>query len=226
MSEQDDAKKLAGEASVEHIEDGMTIGLGSGSTVYWMIRKIGECVQDGLEVKGIPSSRQTKEWANKFGVPLTDFAHVQKLDIAIDGADEVDPQWNLIKGGGGALVREKIIAAAARKFVVIVDESKLVTRLGAFKLPVEILPFGWETTAGRIAELGGETVLRLVGDDVFVSDNGNYIVDCRFGGIDDPETLHQQLKQLTGVVETGLFTEMVDEVIAGYKDQAKPVSKD
>src|SRR5699024_9134691 len=225
MNSQDKAKKLAGETSVKHIEIGMYIGLGSGSTVYWMIRKLGERVQNGLDVKGIPSSRQTQEWANEFGVPLTDFSEIQELDVAIDGADEVDPQWNLIKGGGGALVREKIIAASARKFIVIVDESKLVSQLGDFKLPVEILPFGWEVTAARIGELHGEPVWRRDGHDAFGSDNGDYIVDCDFGVINDPKTLHQQLKQLRGVVETGLLTEMTSEVIAGYPDQAKTLQK-
>ncbi|WP_010532063.1 ribose-5-phosphate isomerase RpiA [Lentibacillus jeotgali] len=225
MTNQNNAKKLAGEASLKYIENRMTIGLGSGSTVYWMIRKLGEHVQAGLDIKGIPSSRQTQNWAEAFGVPLTDFSQARELDVAIDGADEVDDQWNLIKGGGGALVREKVIAAAARKFVVIVDESKLVSRLGAFRLPVEILPFGWEVTAEKIAELSCDPVLRQKGDDsIFVSDNGNYIVDCDFGSINNPKALHQQMKQLTGVVETGLFPDMADEVIAGYPDQAKSLS--
>lgn len=217
MTNQDNAKKLAGEASLSHIENGMTMGLGSGSTVYWMIRKLGEHARAGLDVKGIPSSWQSAAWANEYGVPLTDFSEAQKLDVAIDGADEVDGQWDLIKGGGGALAREKIIAAAARKFVVIVDESKLVSRLGDFKLPVEILPFGWEATAGQIAELDCNPILRCNDDNsVFVSDNGNYIVDCDFRAIQEPTTLHQQLKQLTGVVEDGLFPDMADEVIVGY----------
>ncbi|QKY70015.1 ribose-5-phosphate isomerase RpiA [Lentibacillus sp. CBA3610] len=226
MTNQNNAKKLAGEASLEYVKDGMTIGLGSGSTVYWMIRKLGEHIKNGLDVKGIPSSRQTQNWANEFGVPLTDFAKTQTLDIAIDGADEVDQGWHLIKGGGGALVREKIIAAAAREFVVIVDESKTVSRLGDFKLPVEILPFGWEVTAERITGLDGTPVIRRNADgDIFVSDNGNYIVDCDFGMIHEPKTLQQQLKQLTGVVDTGLFVGMADEIIVGYSDRASVLSK-
>ncbi|GGJ87341.1 ribose-5-phosphate isomerase A [Lentibacillus kapialis] len=220
MTNQDNAKKLAGEASLSHIENGMTIGLGSGSTVYWMIRKLGEHVKAGLDVKGIPSSGQSVAWANEYGVPITDFSRTQRVDVAIDGADEVDGQWNLIKGGGGALVREKIIAVTARKFVVIVDESKLVSRLGDFMLPVEILPFGREVTAGRIAELGGLAKLRRNDDNgVFISDNGNYILDCDFGGIQEPKALHHQLKQLTGVVESGLFPGMADEVMVGYSDR-------
>lgn len=222
MHNQNNDKKFAGEASLAYIENGMTIGLGSGSTVYWMIRKLGEHVQDGLDVKGVPSSRQTQIWANAFGVPLTDFADTQQLDAAIDGADEVDQQWNLIKGGGGALVREKIIAAAARKFVVIVDESKLVSQLGAFKLPVEILPFGREVTQRQIAALGCDSFLRRNEDNgIFVSDNSNYIVDCDFSAIHDPKTLHQQLKQVTGVVDTGLFTDMADDVMVGYPDRVE-----
>lgn len=225
MSDQNNAKKLAGEASVNFIENGMTIGLGSGSTVYWMIRKLGEYVADGLDVQGIPSSRETEAWANEFGVPLTDFSKVTELDLAIDGADEVDQNWQLIKGGGGALVREKVIASAARKFVVIVDESKMVSRLGEFKLPVEVLPFGWEVTAERIADLGGKPSIRQKDGEVFVSDNGNYIVDCDFGMIHDPKTLYQQLKQLTGVVETGLFVDMVHDVIVGQAEGADILSE-
>ncbi|MFD1362113.1 ribose-5-phosphate isomerase RpiA [Lentibacillus salinarum] len=226
MKDQDNAKKNAGEASVSLIENGMTVGLGTGSTVYWMMRKLGERVANGLEVQGIPSSRQTEAWANEFGVPLTDFSQVKELDLAIDGADEVDQQWQLIKGGGGALVREKIIAAAARKFVVIVDDSKTVTQLGAFPLPVEILPFGWEMTTARIVELGVTPVIRRNdANDIFVSDNSNYIVDCRFGSITDPKTLHQQLKQLTGVVDTGLFVDMSDKVIIGHPDRTETLSE-
>ncbi|SFE22332.1 ribose-5-phosphate isomerase [Lentibacillus persicus] len=225
MTKQDNAKKLAGEASLTHVENGMTIGLGSGSTVYWMMRKLGEHIKEGLNVKGIASSRQTETWAAEFGVPLTNFHETQHIDVAIDGADEVDEAWNLIKGGGGALVREKVIADAAEKFVVIADESKLVSRLGDFHLPVEILPFGWEVTAERIAHLGGRTVLRKRDGEAFVSDNGNYIVDCDFGIITDAEKLHKQLKLLTGVVETGLFINMADEVIAGYADKAKSLKR-
>lgn len=225
MANQDNAKKLAGEASLRHIENGMTIGLGSGSTVYWMMRKLGQYVQEGLDVKGIASSRQTENWAKEFGVPLTNFHETQHIDTTIDGADEVDEAWNLIKGGGGALVREKVIADAADKFVVIIDESKLVSHLGDFRLPVEILPFGWEVTAERIAGLGGVSALRQGADGAFVSDNGNYIVDCDFGAINDPKLLHQHLKQLTGVVETGLFVSMADDVIAGYADEAKSLKE-
>lgn len=221
MTKQDNAKRLAGEASLKHVENGMTLGLGSGSTVYWMMRKLGEYVQEGLDVKGIASSRQTETWAKSFGVPLTNFRDTQHIDLAIDGADEVDEAWNLIKGGGGALVREKVIADAADKFVVIIDESKYVSYLGDFQLPVEILPFGWEVAAKRIENLDGRPSLRKVDGELFVSDNGNYVVDCDFGMINDPVKLHQQLKQLTGVVETGLFINMADDVIAGYADEAK-----
>ncbi|SFB32937.1 ribose-5-phosphate isomerase [Lentibacillus halodurans] len=222
MNDQENAKKYAGEASVNFIENGMKIGLGSGSTVYWMIRKLGEYVQKGLDITGIPSSHQTEAWAKQFSIPLTDFTQTQKLDIAIDGADEVDRQWNLIKGGGGALVREKVIAAAADRFIVIVDESKMVTNLGTFPLPVEILPFGWEVTSSRIASLSGKPVIRTNPDhDIVVSDNGNFIVDCDFGAIYDPKTLNHQLKQLTGVVDTGLFIQMADDVIVGYPDRTE-----
>ncbi|RYG73714.1 ribose-5-phosphate isomerase RpiA [Lentibacillus lipolyticus] len=217
MDAKEMAKKQAGEASVRFIENGMTVGLGSGSTVYWMIRKLGRYVSEGLNVAGIPSSRQTEAWAREFGVPLTDFSQASKLDLAIDGADEVDRSWNLTKGGGGALVREKVIAAAASQFIVIADESKLVNQLGAFPLPVEVLPFGWEVTASRIAKLGAEPAIRRH-ESLFVSDNGNYILDCNVGIIENPAVLHHELKQLVGVVETGIFAGMADELIVGHPD--------
>ncbi|GAB4073015.1 ribose 5-phosphate isomerase A [Barrientosiimonas marina] len=222
MKDQDHAKKNAGESSVDLIQNGMTVGLGSGSTVYWMLKQLGERAANGLDVKGVPSSQQTKGWAEAFGVPLTDFAHVKRLDLAIDGADEVDPQWQLVKGGGGALVREKIIAASANSLIVIIDESKTVSQLGAFPLPIEVVPFGWETTAERITETGVEPVARRNdAGELFVSDNGNYIVDCHFGTIREPRALEKQINQLTGVVETGLFTDMANNVIVGYPDRTE-----
>ncbi|MBP3041317.1 ribose-5-phosphate isomerase RpiA [Bacillaceae bacterium Marseille-Q3522] len=211
-------KKHAAEKVIDYIADGKVLGLGSGSTMYWVMKRLGESVQQGLHVKGIPSSRRTEGWANEFGVPLTDFSTIQKLDLAIDGADEVDPHFHLTKGGGGSLVREKLVAAAARQFIVVADESKIVPVLGNFPLPVEVVPFGWETTAERISQLGCKPKLRKKNNNVFISDNGNYILDCPFTKITNPESLHTQLKQLLGVVETGLFTGMADIVIIGKED--------
>jgi|UPI00068D103F ribose 5-phosphate isomerase A len=217
-------KKLAGEKAAEYIQDGMTIGLGTGSTVYWTIQKLGELVSQGLQIKAIPSSVETERLAKKAGIPLTTFSEVNMLDLSIDGADEVDAMFHLIKGGGGALVREKFIDTFTRKFIVVVDESKLVSKLGSFPLPVEITPFGWEVTCQSLAELGCTPVLRKRNDERFISDNGNYIVDCHFTGIDDPASLHSQLKQLLGVVETGLFIDLTDLMIVGKRDGVEIVS--
>lgn len=218
-------KKAAGERATEFIEEGMVIGLGSGSTVYWALKKLGEMIEQGLNVKGIPSSLRTKEWAEEFNIPLTDFSEVQHINIAIDGADEIDPDFNMIKGGGGALLREKIIDAHADKLIIIADESKMVEGLGEFPLPIEVLPFGWQLAAGKITELGAKLVLRKRDGSVFISDNGNYILDCAFKTIPDPAHLHKVLKQLPGVVETGLFIGMANVVIISGTDGIKVLEK-
>ncbi|MFD1037552.1 ribose-5-phosphate isomerase RpiA [Virgibacillus byunsanensis] len=214
MNELDRNKKIIGEEAAKYIKNGMTVGLGSGSTVYWMLKKLGERVEEGLDVKGIPTSKKTERLAKEFHIPLLEFSDIQQIDLAIDGADEVDEHLNLLKGGGGSLVREKIVDAEAKQLIIIADESKLVLHLGTFYLPVEVVPFGWEVTASRIAKLGGSTTLRETNNHVFVSDNGNYILDCDFGQIKEPATLHEKLKLLVGVVETGLFVGMTTNVIS------------
>ncbi|NYF23794.1 ribose-5-phosphate isomerase RpiA [Sporosarcina sp. JAI121] len=216
-------KKIAGEKAAEFIKDGMIIGLGSGSTVYWMLKKLGEMIEQGMNVKGIPSSIRTEGWAREFGIPLTDFSEVQLLDLAIDGANEIDSRFNLSKGGGGSLVREKIVNTHSAKLIIIADDTKLVSQLGKAPLPVEILQFGWEVTAMKIAQLGCKPVLRSREGVSFVSDNGNYIVDCEFGSIPNPEKLHYELKQMVGVVETGLFIGMTDIVILAGKTGVKVI---
>ncbi|UZD14943.1 ribose-5-phosphate isomerase RpiA [Virgibacillus natechei] len=221
----DNAKKLVGEEAVKYIEDGMKVGLGSGSTVYWMIKKLGEYVEQGLDVTGVPTSQTTAQWAKEFGIPLTDFSELKQLDVTIDGADEVDENLHLIKGGGGALLREKIVASAAKELIIIVDRSKKVAHLGAFPLPVEVIPFGWEVTANNISTLGCVPKLRQKDGEVFISDNGNYILDCPFDKIPNPKTLHKELKSLVGVVETGLFVGMTDKVIVGEGDEVEVISK-
>lgn len=216
MGYKDNSKKLVGEEVVKYIEDGMRIGLGSGSTMFYMVQKLGERIrEEGLNIIGIPTSNETAAWAKKFGIPLTDFSNVQQLDIAIDGADEVDRNLQLIKGGGGALVREKIVADAAKEFYVIVDDSKSVEDLGTFPLPVEVIPFGWEATATKVAKLGCDPILRKKDGEIFVTDNRNYIMDCNFNQILDPEKLHNDLKSIVGVVETGLFINMVTKLFVG-----------
>lgn len=221
----DQYKKAAGEKAAEYIKDGMTVGLGSGSTVYWMLKKLSELIEQGLTVKGIPSSLRTEGWAKEFNIPLTDFSEVELLDIAIDGADEIDPDFQLSKGGGGSLVREKIVNAHAKKLIIIADESKMVDELGKFPLPVEVLQFGWQRTADKIAKLGAVPVLREQDGEAYVSNNGNFILDCAFNSIPDPKTLHHDLKQLLGVVETGLFIDMTDTVILAGAEGTKVIDK-
>ncbi|CAM2901391.1 ribose-5-phosphate isomerase RpiA [Paenibacillus sediminis] len=212
-------KQIAAEKAVEWIKDGMTIGLGTGSTAFFAIQKIGELVKAGLQVKAVPTSGSTEQLAREFGIPLTTFAEAGKLDITIDGADEVDSQFNLIKGGGGALLREKIVAAHSKTFIVVVDESKLVPTLGTFPLPVEVIPFAYEWTMEEINErLQADFKPRMKDGQKFVTDNGNYILDYSFGTIPSPTDVQEKLNCLTGVVEHGLFIDMADIVIVGRAD--------
>ena len=216
MNSSSSIKKLAGEKATEAIRDGMTIGLGTGSTVYFTIMRVGELVRDGLRVRAIPTSKQTEKLAIENGIELCTFADVQRLDLTIDGADELNPSLDLIKGGGGALLWEKLVAASSDRLIIVADESKCVETLGAFPLPVEVIPFAWQTTSKRVEKLNIEPQMRMIGDKPFVTDNGNYILDCRCGAIDNPAELHNNLKVLTGVVETGLFISMAKtSIIAG-----------
>ncbi|MFC4557660.1 ribose-5-phosphate isomerase RpiA [Virgibacillus kekensis] len=215
LSGSDTNKKMAGEEAVNYIEDGMIVGLGSGSTVNFMLKKLGERVKEGLKVKGIPTSIKTERLARELGIPLIESVNIERIDLAIDGADEVDNDLHLLKGGGGSLVREKIVDEASDKLIIIIDGLKKVSHLGAFSLPIEIVPFGWKLTEIQIKKLGGIPTLRKKNDEIFVSDNGNFILDCDFGQITDPQQLHYKLKLLTGVVETGLFVSITDKVIIG-----------
>ncbi|WP_160723109.1 ribose-5-phosphate isomerase RpiA [Bacillus sp. USDA818B3_A] len=206
-------KKEVGEKAAEFVKDGMVIGLGTGSTVYYTILKLGELVQQGLSVKGIPTSLQTEKLAKELGIPLVSFHQIDQLDVAIDGADEVSPELNLIKGGGGALLREKIIAQAAKTFIVVADSHKMVNKLGAFPLPVEVTPFGMEMTRKYLQELGGSPVVRKKDGIPYRTDNGNYIYDCNFPDIIHPGDLERDLNMIPGVVDNGLFIGMADIVI-------------
>lgn len=226
LSETDLKKKAVGESALDYVQDGMVVGLGSGSTVYWMLKKLGEYIQEGLDVKGVPSSLRTEGWAKEFGIPLVSLSEAPKLDLAIDGADEVDPDFNLTKGGGGSLLREKLVNDAANRLIIVVDESKMVQRLGAFPLPVEIVPFGWENTVKKISRLQCTPKLRMKDGEIFVTNNGNYIVDCAFISIADAKGLHSQLKLLLGVVETGLFIDMADTVIIGEGSRVRILEKE
>jgi ribose 5-phosphate isomerase A len=211
-------KKAAGEKAAAYIRPGMTVGLGTGSTAYWAIEKIGQLVAEGLQIKAIATSEQSDEQARQLHIPLISFSEIDHIDIDIDGADEVDEKFNLIKGGGGALLREKIIAAASRKMIVVADDSKLVKQLGAFPLPVEVVPFGWEITIRKLQALRCTASLRKKNGETFITDNGNYIVDCNFEKIASPETLNNALNNIPGVVENGLFIHMCNTVIIGYSD--------
>ena len=214
-------KKVVGEKAVEFVKDGMVVGLGTGSTVHYTIIKLGELVKEGLSIQGIPTSLQTEELAKKVGVPLVGFKEIEHIDVTIDGADEVDANLHLIKGGGGALLREKIIANAAKEFIVVASSSKMVEKLGAFRLPIEVIPFGAELTEKYIRELGCVPYLRQFEDKPYRTDNGNYIFDCDFSEILEPKKIEERLNMIPGVVENGLFVGMADTVIT--LDQTKKV---
>lgn len=209
-----EAKRAAAEEAVKFIREGMSVGLGTGSTAYWAIRAIGARVSEGLRIQAVATSEATERLARECGIPLLD--RLIGLDVTIDGADEVDGRLNAIKGGGGALLREKLVAAASRRLILIVDDSKCVDRLGRFPLPVEIVPFGAELTMSQIGRLGCRPVLREKEGRPFVTDNGNFIADCAFGRIEQPEELQLRLKRITGVVDHGLFLDMADKLIIGH----------
>ena len=225
MNERMNAKQRAGFKAVEFVEDGMIVGLGTGSTAFWMVERLGARVRAGMRVRGVPTSRRTEEQARSLGIPLVTFAEVQELDLAIDGADEIGPGLALIKGGGGALLREKLVAAAARRFVVVADAGKKVEVLGKFPLPVEVVPFAWEVTARRVAAVtSAEPIVRRADDGgVYVTDNGNYILDCRCGEIRDAERMERELKMLTGVVECGLFVGVADLAVVATDDDVEVI---
>jgi ribose 5-phosphate isomerase A len=231
LSPTDTAKFVAARRAVEFVEDGMRVGLGTGSTAAWMVRCLGELVREqGMKITGVATSSQTAELARKVGVPIKTLDEVGWLDLTIDGADEYDPNLNLIKGGGGALLHEKIVAMASDQMVVIADLSKQVETLGAFPLPVEVIPFGWQTTKKLVEEtlskvdvLGRSVGLRLNGADPFLSDEGNYILDLQLRRIANPAQLHSVLNQIPGVVENGLFLDLCDVIVIGSADGAVEV---
>ena len=209
-------KQLTGEKSAEYVKDGMTVGLGTGSTAYWAIQALGARVKEGLSIKAIATSNESEQLAKELNIPIVSFTEVTHLDVTIDGADEVDKHFNLIKGGGGALLREKIVAFGTKHYITIVDESKCVETLGKFSLPVEVVQFGYEWTFNDLKSLGCTPVLRKKNDAVFITDNGNYIADCAFGTIKDPVQLNEYLNQIPGVVENGLFINRTNTLIVGH----------
>lgn len=218
-------KRVAAEKALELVQDGMLIGLGSGTTVRYFTEGVGRLVAEGMNIRAVPSSRATAEMAIEGGIPIVTEL-VGEIDLAVDGADEVDPSLNLIKGKRGALTREKLVAAIARRFVVVVDESKLVKQLGVGTVPVEVLPFLWRTTAERLTGLGLSLALRGGDETPYMTDNDNLIVDVTVeGGIEDPVALGVELKKITGVVEHGLFTGLTDTLIVANGDGARMVGK-
>jgi ribose 5-phosphate isomerase A len=202
-------KEAAARASLRYVKDGQVVGLGTGSTAAYFIKLLGERVKDGLRIRGIPTSERSRGLAISLGIPLTTLDECQEIDVTVDGADEVDPQLRLIKGGGGALLREKIVASATRMMVVVADASKQVKKLGQFPLPVEVIKFAQALVAKRIESLGAQVQLRVNADGTpYVTDENNHILDCRFGEIQDADGLARELSQMPGVVEHGLFIGM------------------
>ncbi len=213
----DEHKRLAAEKSVEWVKSGMVVGLGAGSTAAYAVRRIGELLKKGTlqGVVGIPCSREVERLAQAVGIPLTTLEAHPSIDLTIDGADEIDPQLNLIKGGGGALLHEKIVARASKREIIAAEEAKLSPFLGTrWAVPVEIVPFGWHQAEAYIKELGAREIrLRMDGGAPYLTDEGNTIVDCNFGAIENPEELAERLKALTGIVEHGLFIGLATDVI-------------
>ena len=214
-------KQMVGEEAVKYIENGMVIGIGTGTTAAYMVQALAQRLREGLTIVGaVPTSEASAHLASSLGIPLTDLDTHPELDLAIDGADEIDGQLRLIKGGGGALLREKIVAAVSRRFIIIADTSKLVPQLGrTFPLPVEIIPFARTPVHLQLQALGAQVQLRQRDGQVFHTDSGNIILDCFFpGGIRDPQELHANIKSIVGVVETGLFLGMTERAIIGGVD--------
>ncbi|MBC7882071.1 MAG: ribose-5-phosphate isomerase RpiA [Anaerolineae bacterium] len=215
MTSMDRLKQMAAIEAVKLIEADMVVGLGTGSTAAFAVEALGERVAKGLRIVGIPTSERTAAQAEALGIPLGSFAIHARIDLTIDGADEVEVgSLNLIKGLGGALLREKIVASASQKLVIIVDESKLVEHLGTkTAVPVEVVPFGWQATKLRLEDLGATVNLRVSQETTFITDGGHYILDCKFGSMADPKLLESQIAQTVGVVESGLFIGMTSQVI-------------
>ncbi len=219
-------KQAAARASLQFIKDGQVVGLGTGSTAAYFIQFLGERVKAGLKIRGIPTSIHSQQLSEKYGIPLTTLDEVEQIDVDIDGADEFDPQLNLIKGGGGALLREKIVASASRKFVVVSDATKQVPVLGRFPLPVEVIPFAQTLLTREITAMGATVSLRKAKDGTpYRTDEGHRILDCAFGQIPDPAALAKTLANMPGVVEHGLFIGMADVVLIGKGSEVIELQK-
>jgi len=229
----DDLKRMAAEKAMDYVEPGMKVGLGTGSTARYFVELLGARVKAGLDVLCVPTSEATRAQAAALGIPLTTLDDTPSLDLTVDGADEIDDELRLIKGGGGALLREKIVAAASSRMIVVADASKRVVMLGAFPLPVEVVRFGARATLEMVqalaADVGchGEIGVRRTPDGrPFITDNGNYIFDCAFSRIEEPELLDEALKVAPGVVENGLFLGLADMAIIGTHDGLRLIEPD
>jgi ribose 5-phosphate isomerase A len=223
----DSLKQQAALAALEEVRSGMVVGLGTGSTVTHFIAGLGARVRGGLAVRAIATSIRSETQARELGIPIITFADEKALDLTVDGADEVSSDLDLTKGLGGALVREKIVARASRRFVVVVDDSKKVDRLGTRSpIPVEVVPFAGDIVCWDLASIGGEPQLRIANGAPFVSDNGNHVIDWHFGPIDEPAGLEQDLKLITGVVDSGLFSHMADRVIVAGAGGLESIERD
>ena len=226
LSPIDKAKFVAAKRAVDFVQTGMKVGLGTGSTAAWMVRCLGERVrEEGLKIVGVPTSTRTAELARQVGIKVVSLDDARWLDLTIDGADEFDPNLALIKGGGAALLQEKIVATASDQMIVIADAAKEVAQLGSFPLPVEIIPFGWQTTKALIEEvlvsmdvMGRDVTVRMNGAAPLVTDEANYLVDLHLKRIANPRQLAMILNQIPGVVENGLFIDICDIVVIGHGD--------
>ncbi|MEP7373527.1 MAG: ribose-5-phosphate isomerase RpiA [Chitinophagaceae bacterium] len=219
MLTQDEIKKKLGKYVADLVPANTTIGMGTGSTVFWLIQELAVRVRNGFSIKIVPTSNQTKKLAAEAGISSMELNDVDSLPVTIDGADEIDDRFQLIKGGGGALLQEKMVAAASKKLIIMADESKLVKQLGHFPLPVEVITSGWRQVQRKIMTTGcSKVVLRNINDKAFVTDNGHYILDCYFEKIEDAAALNISLHLMPGVVETGLFINMAHSVIIGRAD--------
>ena len=217
-------KEAAGRAAARLVRDGDVVGLGTGSTAHFAIIALGERVKEGLKIVGIPTSSQTADLARAVGIPLATLDEHPEIDITIDGADEVDPKLNLIKGGGGALLREKVVASASRKMVVVADSSKIVSVLGKFPLPVEVIAFARTVIEKKVVALGASIKLRMKRDgSTYITDNGNEILDCSFGKIEDPPSLARELENIPGIVEHGLFVALASVALVGKGDSVEEI---
>ncbi len=219
-------KQQAGAKAAEFVKNDMVVGLGTGSTVNWTIKKLGERFKEGLKIRGVATSKFTEERAKAWDIPLLDVSEIERIDLMIDGADEVSEDFQLIKGDKGALLREKMIANSSDQFIVVIDEAKRVTKLGGFPLPVEIVPYAWKVTRNQLKYLGCSVELRLSESDIpFLTDNGNFVIDCKFNTIEDPQELGAQINAIPGVVENGLFINLADIIIVGKDNKEVEILK-